>query len=73
MKGPKTGSKWRRPNARGRGFVVVKPEETRHVIDRTLGGGVIFISGRATRFANKQGCTLNQWLEWQADAKEVSK
>lgn len=72
-RGPRAGSKWHRPNARGMGFVTVKPEETRHVIDRTLGGDVIFVSGRWSRHAYKQRCTLGEWLDWQHDAKEVKK
>jgi hypothetical protein len=69
--GPKAGTKWFRPNSRGIGFVINKPAETRHVFDRTLGGDVLFVSGRFTRHAHKERCTLSEWLDWAHDAKEV--
>lgn len=69
--GPKAGTKWLRPNGRGYGFVVSLPAETRHVIDRTCGGDVIYVSGRLTRFAHKERCTLSEWLDWVHDAKQV--
>lgn len=68
--GPKAGTVWYRPNTRGTGFVIGHPAETRHVIDRTLGGSVIFVSGRWSRYAHKQQCTLLEWLDWQYNAKE---
>ncbi len=70
-KGPKAGTRWFRPNSRGMGFVVSKPAETRHVYDRTLGGDVIYVSGRFTRHAYKQQCTLSEWNDWAHDAKQV--
>lgn len=71
LEGPKAGSRWHRPNGRGIGFVVSKPAETRHVIDRTLGSDVIFVSGRMTRYAHREQCTLSEWLDWAHDAKCV--
>lgn len=68
--GPKAGTVWHRPNSRGIGFVINHPAETRHVTDHTLGGDVIFVSGRWSRNAYKQQCTLSEWLSWQHDAKE---
>lgn len=68
---PKGGSRWFRPNSRGYGFVVNHPAETRHVIDRTLGGDVIFVSGRFTPNAYRQQCTYSEWLDWVHDAKET--
>lgn len=69
--GPKAGSRWHRLNSCGRGFVVSHSAETRHVVDRTLGGDVIYISGRKTRHAHCAQCTLAEWLSWVHDAKEV--
>lgn len=75
-KEPKAGQKWRYPGTRGVGFVVEKPAETRHVIDRTLGGDVIYVSGRLTPRARlnsymQSRCSLKVWLYWAYDAKEV--
>lgn len=70
--GPRRGEVWKRPNSRGKGFVVSKPAETRHVVDRNLGGDVIYVSGRWSRHAYKQQCTLSEWLEWQHDAKRIT-
>lgn len=69
--GPKSGTKWHRPNSRGIGFVINKPAETRHVIDRTLGGSVIFVSGRYSRNTYREQCSLSEWLDWAHDAKQV--
>ena len=71
--GPLAGSVWRRSNSRGRGFVVTKSAETRHVVDRTMGGNVIFVTGRFTRFAHRENVSLSEWLDWVQDAKEESK
>jgi hypothetical protein len=65
MPGPEAGTKWRSKN----------PVETRHVIDRTLGGHVCYLSGRwsywrATR-GNHLRCTLDEWLAWQAGAVQL--
>lgn len=68
--GPKAGERWFRP-ASNNGFVVKKSAETRHVVDRTYGGDVIYISGRRTRFAYKSQCTLALWLDWALDARRV--
>lgn len=70
QKGPAAGTRWYRPNSNGRGFVTNHPAETRHVVDRTLGGDVIFVSGKLTRFACRQECTLEEWMSWQHDAKQ---
>jgi hypothetical protein len=70
---PKAGTKWHRPNSNGYGFVVNHPAETRHVIDRTLGGDVIYVSGRLTRNAIKEQCTANEWASWAADARQVNR
>jgi hypothetical protein len=73
---PKAGSKWYRRATNGVGFVVNYPAETRHVVDRTLGGHVIFVSGRLTRFAYREQVTLEEWNEWvhalHFDAVEIS-
>ena len=68
---PQAGAVWFRP----RGYVDGKinpPAETRHVLDRTLGAGVIFVSGRYTRFAWRQRCTLAEWQKWAKGAREKS-
>lgn len=63
-RGPKVPSKWRRPATRGRGFVVNYPQETRHVVDRTLGGDVVFLRGNHNSPHQEKRCTLAQWDEW---------
>lgn len=70
-RGPRGGTRWFRSAAKHHGFVVQKPAETRHVVDRTLGGDVIYVSGRWSRFAHKQQVSLLEWLEWANDAREV--
>lgn len=72
LDGPQHGEVWRRPNGNGYGFVISKPQETRHVLDRTLGSDVIYVSGRYSRHAYRHQCTLDQWLDWQHDAKKVT-
>ena len=70
--GPKAGEVWRYPGTRGRGFVVEKSAETRHVTDRTFGGDVIYVSGRFNRFNRSQRrCTLFEWRDWACEAKRV--
>lgn len=62
---PKPGEVWRR--ARFYQMSVGHPQETRHVIDRTLGGGVVYVSGRFTRRSwHHVTCTLAEWREWVA-------
>lgn len=70
---PKIGSVWHRSNSRGRGFVINHPAETRHVIDRTLGGDVYFVSGRLYRTAFTERCTLEEWDNWAYEAKQVKR
>lgn len=68
---PRAPSTWRR--ARFYTFVE-HPQETRHVIDRTFGGDVIYVSGRFSRFAHRDQCTFAQWRSWATDgfgAKKV--
>jgi hypothetical protein len=60
---PKPGSKWKRPAIYSPGRR--EPAETRHVIDRTLGGDVLFVPGRwSQRHNTKQTCTLAEWDQW---------
>lgn len=66
---PRAGTVWFRPNGRGRGFVVSLPAETRHVLDRTLGGDVIYVTGRYSRHAQRCQCTQQSWDGWVADAR----
>lgn len=63
---PKIGTIWRR-----RGDCV----ETRHVVERTLGGDVYYVSGRYYRGAYVDRCTFEEWNNWVwvHDAKEVRK
>lgn len=48
------------------------PQETRSVIDRNLGGDVIFIAGRYSRLQNYRGQTVSlaEWREWAAAARQ---
>ena len=40
-------------------------QETRWVLDRTLGGQVVYISGRWSRHVvYGERCTLEEWHEW---------
>lgn len=50
--GPKAGWKYR------------SKSETRHVVDRTFGGHVIYVSGRYTRHAHPVTVTAAQWNAW---------
>lgn len=61
---PKVRSVWRR--ARFYTFVS-HPQETRHVLDRTFGGDVIFVTGRYSRHARREQCTLDEWKFWAQD------
>jgi hypothetical protein len=58
---PKAGSVWKRKAYR---TSVNHPAETRHVLDRNLGGDVFFVSGRYYRSAHKQRCTFDAWDTW---------
>lgn len=60
---PHAGERWRR---RVKGKV-----ETRTVRDRTLGGDVIYVRGKFTRFAQQHQCTEAEWFRWQKDAKQL--
>jgi hypothetical protein len=60
-KGPRPGSTWRGKSEAVDGR---KLTETRHVIDRTLGGSVVYVSGRLTRFAMHSTVALVDWNEW---------
>ena len=44
---------------------------TRHVIDRTLGGDVIFVEGRYYRGAVHYQCDLEEWMDWAEEAKMI--
>jgi hypothetical protein len=46
----KTGERWSR--------------ETRHVTDRTLGGGVVFARGRLRAHGGREIATLAEWNWW---------
>ncbi len=61
---PAPGEVWRYKPRHGHGFVVQHPTETRHVVDSTLGGSVVYVSGRYSRHANLETCTLADWAEW---------
>lgn len=52
-----------------------QPQETRHVVDRTLGGGVVFVAGRISRHCLATTHTAPQWNEWiiETDAKCVAR
>jgi len=62
--GPQHGEVWRR--AKFYQMSCLHSQETRHVIDRTLGGDVIYVSGRYYRNAYKEQCTLREWNKWVA-------
>lgn len=62
---PRIGERWRMKNANGQ-------QETRTVVERTLGGHVGFVVGRWTRFAHQEFCTLENWKSWRARAKRVT-
>lgn len=47
-------------------------QETRRVIDYTLGGGVSYRTGR-NRYATRTEYDPAKWNEWAKDAKEVGK
>lgn len=68
---PVAGEKWRYTKTPGIGFVIEHPTETRTVVDRTLGGSVVYVSGRFTRHALRIECTIEDWVEWQKTAKQV--
>jgi len=59
------GTRWRRKR---------KPIETRTVVDRTLGGDVLYVSGRFSRFKHSlpSRCSLSEWKEWQCGAVEIT-
>lgn len=60
---PKPGTKWRRPALYSPGRR--EPAETRHVIDRTFGGDVLYVPGRwSQRHNTKTTCTLKEWKRW---------
>ncbi len=47
-------------------------QETRHVLDRNLGGDVIYSVGRPpTYYSNRFSCTSEEWTEWSEDAVVV--
>lgn len=70
--GPKAGTRWFRAASNGRGFVTKHSAETRHVLDRTLGGDVIYVSGRRSRFEYRSRCTILAWLDWEEDARKIA-
>ena len=45
--------------------------ETRRVIDRTLGCGVLFQSGRRTAFNPPEIVSYEEWMSWQQSAEQV--
>ena len=65
---PKAGTVWRVREVIGTNR---SRQETRRVIDRTFGGDVYFVSGRITFMNTQQRCTLKEWQNWAADAKEL--
>uniref|UniRef100_A0A6M3XJS6 Uncharacterized protein n=2 Tax=viral metagenome TaxID=1070528 RepID=A0A6M3XJS6_9ZZZZ len=48
---------------------------TRHVVDRTLGGHIVYIQGslpqKPWNTMYQDICTLSEWLEYQKKAKRV--
>lgn len=60
---PKTGEFYK-----GAGRDGAKTEQ-RRIVDRTLGGGVVFHAGRVSRFAIPETVTRAQWDEWAATAR----
>lgn len=46
------------------------PQETRHVIDRTLGADVIFYRGN-WKLRHRGQCSWAEWQVWVATAKRV--
>ena len=56
---PFAGDVWRSRN----------PQETRHVIDRTYGGAVFYVSGRRYYWSPQTRCTEDEWNEWVSHAK----
>lgn len=59
---PRPGERWR---------TVRKPVETRTVVDRTLGGHVVYVAGRFSRFAHRTACTEAEWQAWQKGARRI--
>jgi hypothetical protein len=64
---PQAGERWRRKGKPMRGV----PTETRTVVDRTLGGDIVFIRGRVTYAADMETCTEREWAEWCARARKL--
>lgn len=55
----------------GKGGKTVVRQETRHVLDRTLGTDVIFVSGSYKGF--RQQVELRLWKLWANDAKRIKR
>lgn len=62
---PFAGERWRLDASLGRS------QETRTVVDRFLGGDVLYVSGRFTRHARHFRCTLEQWDHWARFARKL--
>lgn len=62
---PFAGEQWYRRNGRY--------SETRTVIDRTFGNGVVYVRGKVTRNSAQNPATVTEkeWFEWQKDALEL--
>lgn len=67
QKGPRAGQRYFRPNSFGK-----HSAETRHVVDRTFGGDVVYISGRRTPYAQKITENSEKWNCWVIEAKLIS-
>jgi hypothetical protein len=65
---PLPGTRWRKRTA--------KTCETRTVIDKTLGGSVVYVSGRTRgkelwRGYYQQQCTIAAWRDWARLARRL--
>jgi len=57
---------WKMPPHPGEKWRSRKPYETRHVVDRTFGGDVVYRYGRSLYNAS---CSLAEWFDWERTAK----
>jgi hypothetical protein len=68
--GPQAAEVWRRTD---KGHDGKRRTETRTVVDRTLGGDVVFVQGKVTRFAQRSQCSFTDWSAWCGPARQVSR
>jgi hypothetical protein len=76
MKEPEMG-KWDGPPLAGEKWVIRKrgtrwAGETRHVVDRTLGGDVVFVRGRLSQHGGREVVSLDTWNWWARHATRAS-